>query len=50
MPFELCVQTFKVKNELNGEGYGHLILDYLVEIKGAKAQRTKFRINVSPLK
>ena len=50
MPFELCVQTFKVRNELNGEGYGHLILDYLVEIKGAKAQRTKFRINVSPLK
>lgn len=50
MPFELCVQTFKVKNELNDEGYGHLILDYLVEIKGAKAQRTKFRINVSPLK
>ena len=50
MPFELCVQTFKVRNELNAEGYGHLILDYLVEIKGAKAQRTKFRINVSPLK
>ena len=50
MPFELCVQTFKVKNELNEEGYGHIILDYLVEIKGAKAQRTKFRINVSPLK
>lgn len=50
LPFELCVHTFKVKNQLNEEGYGHLILDYLVEIKGAKAQRTKFRINVSPLK
>ena len=50
MPFELCVHTFKVKNGLNEDGYGHVILDYLVEIKGAKAQRTKFRINVSPLK
>lgn len=49
MPFELCVYTYKVQNRLDENGYGHLILDYLVEIKGAKAQRTKFRINVSPL-
>ena len=49
MPFELCVYTYKVQNRLDEDGYGFLTLDYLVEIKGAKTQRTKFRINVSPL-
>ena len=44
MPFEICVHTMKVENRLAEEGY--LELDYVIEIRGAKAERTKFRMEV----
>lgn len=44
MPFEICVHTVKVENRLAEEGY--LALDYVIEIRGAKAERTKFRMEV----
>ena len=44
MPFEVCVHTLKVENRLLDEGY--LNLDYIVEIRGAKAERTKFRMEL----
>ena len=44
MPFEVCVHTTKVKNLLT---VGSAIeLDYIVEIRGAKAERTKFRMQI----
>ena len=44
MPFQECVHTLKVVNRLTDEGY--LDLDYIVEIRGAKAERTKFRLEL----
>lgn len=44
MPFEVCVKTLSVNN-LIGED-GHLELDYIVEIRGAKAERTKFSMKI----
>ena len=44
MPFEVCVHTLKVENNL--EGVGSLALDYIVEIRGAKAERTKFTMQI----
>ena len=44
MPFEICVRTLKVDNRLADLGY--IDLDYVVEIRGAKAERTKFRMEV----
>ena len=44
MPFEVCVHTMKVKNLLLGEGV--LELDYVIEIRGAQAERTKFRMEL----
>lgn len=44
MPFQVCVHTLKVENRLLDEKY--IALDYIVEIRGAKAERTKFRIDV----
>ena len=44
MPFEVCVHTLKVENNL--EGVGSLSLDYVVEIRGAKAERTKFTMQI----
>lgn len=44
MPFEVCVRTIKVKNRLREEGV--LELDYVIEIRGARAERTKFRMEV----
>ena len=44
MPFEVCVKTLSVNNLL-GEN-GHLELDYIVEIRGAKAERTKFSMKI----
>lgn len=44
MPFEICVRTIKVENRLMEDGY--LALDYVIEIRGAKAERTKFRMEV----
>ena len=44
MPFEVCVRTIKVSNVLLGAGA--LSLDYIVEIRGAKAERTKFSMQL----
>lgn len=44
MPFEICVRTIKVSNSLLG--IGALSLDYVVEIRGAKAERTKFSMQI----
>ena len=40
MPFEVCVHTLKVENRLSDART--LMLDYIVEIRGARAERTKF--------
>ena len=44
MPFEICVRTLKVDNALLRGGA--LTLDYVVEIRGAKAERTKFTMQI----
>lgn len=44
MPFEICVRTLKVENSLSGVGI--LSLDYIVELRGAKAERTKFSMQL----
>ena len=44
MPFEVCVHTLKVDNRLLCDG--HLSLDYIIEIRGARAERTKFEMDV----
>ncbi len=48
MPFELCIHTLKVENKLLSEG--SLYLDYIVEFKGAQAERTKFLIEIEEVK
>ena len=44
MPFQVCVHTLKVENRLIDENY--IDLDYVVEIRGAQAERTKFRLEL----
>jgi uncharacterized beta-barrel protein YwiB (DUF1934 family) len=44
MPFEVCVKTIDVKNRIFE--LGHLELDYIVEIRGAKAERTKLYMKI----
>ncbi len=44
MPFEVCVRTKKVVNRLSTDGT--LELDYIIEIRGAKAERTRFFMQV----
>ena len=44
MPFEICVRTLKVANLLMT--FGTLDLDYVIEIRGARAERTKFRMQI----
>lgn len=44
MQFEVCVRTLEVKNGL-ADG-GELYIDYIVEIRGARAERTKFHMSV----
>ena len=44
MPFEVCVHTKKVVNRLLDDKY--IELDYIVEIRGAKAERTKFKMQI----
>ncbi len=46
MPFEVCVATRKVQNEI--ETGGTLYLDYLVELRGAEAEHTKFKLTILP--
>ena len=44
MPFEVCIRTIKVDNTMIG--FGSLSLDYIVEIRGAKAERTRFSFQI----
>lgn len=44
MPFEICVFTKKVNNTLLENGV--IDLDYIVEIRGAQAERTQFKIEI----
>ncbi|MBO5845623.1 MAG: DUF1934 domain-containing protein [Clostridia bacterium] len=44
MPFEICVRTIKVENDILDQG--RLRLDYVIEIRGAKAERTKFELDI----
>ena len=46
MPFEVCVHTLKVENRLLEESARYLDLDYIIEIRGAQADRTKFRMEL----
>ena len=45
MPFEICIHTYKVENCLTRDG-GTLSLDYVIEIHGSAAERTKFTLEV----
>lgn len=45
MPFELCVRTYRVVNELLESGF--LYLDYTIEIRGARVERNKFTLEIS---
>ncbi len=45
MPFELCVRTFRVINELLESGF--IYLDYTVEVRGARVERNKFTLEIS---
>ncbi len=45
MPFELCIRTFRVINELLERGF--LYLDYTVEVRGARLERNKFTMEIS---
>lgn len=47
MPFEICIYARRVENELTVDG-GSMLLDYLIEIHGAKAERTLFELQVTP--
>lgn len=44
MPFEICVYTKEVTNNLLESG--RIDLDYIVEIRGAQAERTQFTIEI----
>ena len=44
MPFEICVNTLNVRNRIAEAGT--LELDYIIEIRGAKAERTKFSMKI----
>ncbi len=46
-PFEVCVHTEKVQNEL--ETKDTLYLDYVVELKGADAERTRMTLSLLPV-
>ena len=46
MPFEVCVATRNVHNDLAEKGT--LLLDYLIEIRGAEAEHTRFRLSILP--
>lgn len=47
MPFEICILTMKVENRLIEDGT--LKLDYVVEVKGAQAERTRFTMEISEI-
>lgn len=45
MPFEICVHTLSTDNSLLSSG--ELYLDYMIEIRGATAERTRFALSIS---
>jgi hypothetical protein len=47
MPFEICIYSRQVDNQLMTEGYLELV--YLIEIKGACAQKTVFKMEVEKI-
>ncbi len=47
MPFEICIYARSVGNTVTMDG-GGITLDYLIEIHGAKAERTLFSLTVTP--
>ncbi len=47
MPFEICVYTKSVDNKLLEFGYIEIV--YLIEIKGASAQKTVFRMEIEKI-
>ena len=46
MPFEVCVATDELKNNIEGEGT--LFLDYAVELRGATAERARMHMTLLP--
>ena len=42
MPFEVCVHTVKVENNIKEKH--SLFIDYIIEIRGAKAERTRLEL------
>ena len=46
MPFEVCVHTYRVNNRL--AEIGVLDLDYSIEIRGARTERTHLEVRVTP--
>lgn len=46
MPFEVCVATDVLENDIGGAGT--LFLDYAVELRGATAERTRMRMTLLP--
>lgn len=47
MPFEVCVYASRVENRLLE--LGTLKLDYIIELRGAQAERTRFTMNIRTL-
>ena len=47
MPFEVCVYTRSVKNDIEAKGL--LKMDYTVELRGAQAEHTAFSMRVLPV-
>ena len=47
MPFEICISTISVANTLLVDG--KIKFDYIVEIKGAQAERTSFSIEIEDI-
>ena len=45
MPFEVCVHTLKIDNKLLGDA-ATLDLDYIVEIRGAQAERCRLHLEI----
>ncbi len=48
MPFEICILTMRVDNRLLDDG--EIFLDYVVEVKGAQAERTRFKMEISEIR
>lgn len=46
LPFELCIATKNVQNDI--EANGTLYLDYLIELRGAQTEHTRFKLTLLP--